>query len=260
MAKIILPVADLAFGLLKTGAGGRKLAAAIQPDAVVIFYQPRGRGLRRIAQEREDLDGLGLALERNRPDVPVNELFARQLLDAFADQNVRVKLFRRALETRREVHAIAEHGELHALRVADIADDDSPWFTPMPIFNFSRSGCVAHRPFNFSSAARICSAALTARFASSASPSLCVSPHAAMMASPMNFCSVPDFFLQNHADHLQKIFVELRDQFSRVEFSVMLVNPRMSLNKTVTDCLRPLNDSMNERWSSRIAFATFFET
>ena len=51
-------------------------------------------------------------------------MLARQFFHLFANENVCVELFGRAFESGSEIHAVAQHGEFHALRVADVADDD----------------------------------------------------------------------------------------------------------------------------------------
>jgi len=68
--------------------------------------------------------GLVFSLEGDRADVAVHKKFARQFFRLLADENVRVKLFGRALESRGKVHAVAKDGELHALGMTDVADDD----------------------------------------------------------------------------------------------------------------------------------------
>ena len=130
-------------------------------------------------------------------------MFARQFFHLFADEDVRVKLFRRAFQPRGEVHAVAEHGEFHALRMADVADDDFAVVDADADGQFFAVGIFLPARVQFRQRPRICNAAVTARCASASMPLLCVSPQTAMIASPMNFCSVP-FFLQNAADHVAK--------------------------------------------------------
>ena len=51
-------------------------------------------------------------------------MVAGEFFDFLADENICVKLLGGAFEAGREVHAVAQHGELHALGMADVADDD----------------------------------------------------------------------------------------------------------------------------------------
>ena len=51
-------------------------------------------------------------------------MIPRQFFRLLADEDVRVKLLGRAFQPGGQVHAVAQHGEFHALRMANIADDD----------------------------------------------------------------------------------------------------------------------------------------
>ena len=67
-----------------------------------------------------------------------------------------------------------------------------------------------------------------------------------MMASPINFCSVP-FSINTTPTISKKYSFNCATSFSGSLPSVMLVNPRISLKSNATDCLRPLSDSKKPR-------------
>ena len=79
-------------------------------------------------------------------------------------------------------------------------------------------------------------------------PLLCVSPHTAMIASPMNFCSVP-LCCSTLPTMSEKYSLSCATSLSASALSVIVVKPRMSENKTVTGCLRPFKASTKERRS-----------
>ena len=77
-----------------------------------------------VVEHLVDRDRLGLALDDDVIDLarPVDTLEAGERV--LADENARAVLLAGALEARREVDAVTDHGEVHALRAPDVPRDD----------------------------------------------------------------------------------------------------------------------------------------
>src|SRR5262249_28299718 len=100
------------------------------------------------AEELENFDADGLAVNRDPSERAGHEVIARGQICALADDDFRAEELVERLETARYVHSVADHGVVEAIAAADVADDNFAGVEPhagMDPRQLAFAPCLAQR-------------------------------------------------------------------------------------------------------------------